>query len=69
MVTVRALTRYWTGTVTTTVDAASRYGWETRFQVPGSDSQYDGNGADENDPIAFYALGVQARLYDVAAAT
>ncbi len=69
VVTARALAGVWTGTVTTTVDASSRYGWEAAFRVPGSDSQYDGKGADEKNPIAFDVLGVRARLYDVDAGT
>jgi hypothetical protein len=69
VVTAKALSGAWTGTVTGPVDASSRYGWEVPFQVPGSGSQYDGTGADDGDPIAFYVLGVQARLHDVGAQT
>ena len=69
VVTAKALTGAWTGTATTPVDASSDYGWEVAFQVPGADSSDSTSGAAPGDQIAFYVLGVQARLYDVVKGT
>ena len=63
VVTVRSPTAAWTGTFTTTVDALSRYGYESQFYV------YNVPGLRSGEPIAFYVLGVQARLFDVTART
>ena len=73
-VTARALTGTWTGTFTGTValvndypplPAGPYYGYPTPFYVPGLDNQVPGSGAQSGNQIAFYVLGVRARLYDV----
>jgi len=45
------------------------YGWYTPFVVPGLDGETPGSGAVSGEPIAFYVLGVPARLYAVATGT
>jgi len=69
LVTASAVTGAWPGTITTTVDGLSRYGWAAPFQVPGATSAGPSSGADSGDQIAFFVLGVRARLYDVVADT
>jgi hypothetical protein len=68
-ITARATTGSWTGQATTVTDGLSRYGWNPTFYVPGFDSSVPGSGAKNGDRIAFYVLGVRARLYDVLAGT
>lgn len=68
-VTARATTGSWAGEAATVVDGLSRYGWNPTFYVPGFDSGVPGSGARNGDKIAFYVLGVRARLYDVHAGT
>ena len=60
----------WTGTTIDAVDEQGRYGWrDMLFYVPGLDPDEPGSGAVAGEPIAFYVLGVQAQVYDVAAKT
>jgi hypothetical protein len=57
----------WTGQVTGLVDAASKYGMDGYFYVPGHDPDVPDSGAFKNDPIAFYVLGVRAKVCNMAA--
>jgi hypothetical protein len=57
----------WTGQTTGLVDATSRYGWDGYFYVPGQDPDVPDSGAFKNDPIAFYVLGVRAKVCNMAA--
>jgi hypothetical protein len=60
----------WTGTATTTVDAASKYGYAPQqFYVPGWVDSNPSTGARSGEQIAFFVEGVQALLYDVATMT
>ncbi len=60
----------WTGTTIDAVDEQGRYGYgDMLFYVPGLDPDEPGSGAVPGESIAFYVLGVQAQLYDVAAKT
>ena len=68
-VVARAVTGSWTGSSTTTADAASKYGYVPQFYVPGVNTGVAGSGASNGDLIAFYVDGVQAQLYDVEALT
>lgn len=65
-VSAKAATGSWLGEAQTTVDGVSRYGWEPNlFWVPAYDSGVPGSGARAGDQIAFYVMGVRARLYNV----
>lgn len=60
MVTARAWTGSWAGSVSQNADSESRYGYEESFCVP---QDLGGNsGADPGDEISFYVLGVRALL-------
>jgi len=60
----------WTGSVSTTVDLAGRYGYMPTLGIPADDpATATIEGASPGDPIEFYIMGVKARLYDVAAGT
>ncbi len=65
VLTAKALTGQWSGTATTAVNASGQYSLE----VPGADENDPTSGATTGNQIAFYVLGVQARLHDVAAGT
>jgi hypothetical protein len=69
LVTAKAATGSWTGSVTQPVDASSRYGYLPPFDVPGVDTLVPGSGAKPGDQIKFQVLGVPARLYAVATST
>lgn len=64
LVIARPATGAWTGSASTTIDSQSRYGYSPSLCVPGN--MGGGSGAQPGDQIAFYVLGVQALLYDVA---
>jgi len=55
----------WTGAASTTVDAASKYGYAPQFYVPGWVDSNPSTGARSGEQIAFFVEGVQALLYDV----
>ena len=69
LVTAKAATGSWTGSVTQPVDASSRYGFLPPFDVPGLDTLVPGSGAKPGDQIKFQVLGMPARLYNVATST
>jgi hypothetical protein len=65
LVEAKRATGSWTGTASTTADSLSQYGYDTGgFYVPGEDSGLPGSGARPGDKIAFYVMGVRARLYN-----
>jgi hypothetical protein len=65
-VVARTLTGSWTGSATTTVDSASRYGYAPQFYIPGLDPGVPNSGAAQGDQIAFFVDGVQASLFNVS---
>jgi len=63
LVTARAWTGSWSGSESELADSLSRYGYTPDFCIP--QDLGAGSGARIGDQIAFYVLGVQARLVDV----
>ena len=69
IVVAKAASGAWTGSVNTTVDALSRYGYgQLALLVPADDPESLAvvEGASKNDPIVFYVAGVKSKLKDMA---
>lgn len=68
IVVAQAASGAWTGSVNTTVDALSKYGYgQLSLLVPADDPTSPAvEGASNNDPIVFYVAGVKSKLKDVA---
>jgi hypothetical protein len=62
VVAAKTVTGSWTGSVSTTVDFLGEYGYNPQLYVPGIDTSVPNSGARQGDKIAFYVLGVQAKV-------